>query len=95
MSKITETNFEQDYQAALKEYLARVTATFGDRVLSATLFGSKARRDDTPDSDIDVLLIVNTDWPDSASPQEPFPARLVAKPTTLTSSLREESPSPQ
>ena len=46
---------------AVKDLLATVKNTFGDRILRAALFGSKARGDDTPASDIDLLLIVTDD----------------------------------
>jgi predicted nucleotidyltransferase len=36
---------------------------YGSDILSVTLFGSKARGDDTPHSDIDVLIVVaDEDW---------------------------------
>ena len=34
-------------------------AHFGPRLIYAALFGSKARGDDTPDSDVDVLLVLS------------------------------------
>ena len=64
MSEILEANFDQDYRAALQDFLARATHTFGKRILAATLYGSKARGDDTLDSDVDVVLIVSADDPD-------------------------------
>jgi len=64
MSEPIEANFDPAYQAAVKEYLARAVAVAGEGVLSATLYGSKARGDDTRDSDIDLLLIITGDHPD-------------------------------
>jgi len=64
MNEIIEANFDQDYRAALDNFLARAMTAFGDRILSATLYGSKARGDDAPDSDVDVVLIVSADDPD-------------------------------
>ena len=48
-------------QEAVKSFLIRLRMTFPDRVLQAILFGSKARGDSHPDSDIDILLIVDSD----------------------------------
>lgn len=48
----------QDRQA-LEDFLTRVRTALGDRVLALKLFGSKATGRDNPDSDIDVLVVVN------------------------------------
>lgn len=45
-------------RAAVKDFLARVHTAFGDQAREAMLFGSKARRESTDYSDIDVLLII-------------------------------------
>ncbi len=42
----------------MKDFLARIRSEFGDQTREAMLFGSKARRDSTDYSDIDVLLII-------------------------------------
>ncbi len=46
---------------ALVEFLAAIQAAHGEKILRAALFGSKARGDSTPDSDIDLLLVVTDD----------------------------------
>jgi predicted nucleotidyltransferase len=48
-------------RAALSEYLARIRDRFPGRILSATLFGSKARGDSDPESDIDLLVVVDAE----------------------------------
>ncbi len=43
---------------ALMEYLTRLQFLCGDRLLRVILFGSKARGDSHPESDIDLLVVV-------------------------------------
>lgn len=43
---------------ALMEYLTRLHFLCGDRLLRVILFGSKARGDSHPESDIDLLVVV-------------------------------------
>jgi predicted nucleotidyltransferase len=45
--------------AALEEFLRGARSALGENLLEAKLFGSKATGKDQPDSDIDVLLVVN------------------------------------
>jgi predicted nucleotidyltransferase len=45
----------------LKQFKNSLKQTLGCRLVELKLFGSKARGDDQPDSDIDVLVIVTTD----------------------------------
>lgn len=50
-------------QAAIDSFLARLYEDHGYRIFDSILFGSKARGDSEPDSDIDILLIVDQeDW---------------------------------
>ena len=42
----------------LAEFRAALTRALGERLAGAYLFGSQARGDATPDSDIDVLVVV-------------------------------------
>lgn len=45
--------------AALEEFLRGVRSALGENLIEAKLFGSKATGKDQPDSDIDVLVVVN------------------------------------
>jgi uncharacterized protein len=45
--------------AALEEFLGNLRSALGKNLLEAKLFGSKATGRDQPDSDIDVLVVVN------------------------------------
>jgi predicted nucleotidyltransferase len=45
--------------AALEEFLRSLRSALGKNLLEAKLFGSKATGKDQPDSDIDVLIVVN------------------------------------
>ena len=44
-------------RSAVLDFLARINSTYGRQIQKALLFGSKARGEANPDSDIDVLLI--------------------------------------
>jgi len=46
-------------RAASEELVRRLHAQHPDRILSTVLFGSVARGDFTPDSDIDVLVVTD------------------------------------
>ena len=46
-------------QQAVREFAAKARELLGERLLGLKLFGSKARGDDTPESDIDVLVEVD------------------------------------
>jgi predicted nucleotidyltransferase len=46
-------------RAALEELRVRIHHEFPDRAFRMTLFGSRARRDAEPDSDMDVLLEID------------------------------------
>jgi predicted nucleotidyltransferase len=46
---------------AIDEFIATIQLAHGEKFLRAALFGSKARGDTTPYSDIDILLIVTDD----------------------------------
>lgn len=48
-------------QSILKEFKNRLKEVLESQLLELKLFGSKARGDDKPNSDIDVLVIVTTD----------------------------------
>ena len=48
-------------QRAIESFLARLWAQYPERIFQAILFGSKARGDSQPESDIDILLIADED----------------------------------
>ena len=50
-------------KSALKQFKADLEQTLGGQLIELKLFGSKARGNDQPDSDMDVLVIVTgDDW---------------------------------
>ena len=48
-------------RAAITAYVAHIRSRFPGRILSITLFGSKARGDADAESDIDLLVLVDTE----------------------------------
>ncbi len=48
-------------QVAVTEYIACIRDRFPDRILAVILFGSKARGDFDDESDIDLLVLVDTE----------------------------------
>lgn len=48
-------------QQALAEFVHELQKQFDGLVRSVLLFGSKARGDSTPDSDLDILIVVDSD----------------------------------
>lgn len=50
-------------QAALSAYVERVSSLFPDDVVAIILYGSQARGDARPDSDIDVLVVLRQELP--------------------------------
>ena len=58
------TQLKPQERAALDEYLDRLRARFGDRVLRVILYGSRARGEGDAESDLDVLVVVDDgDYP--------------------------------
>ncbi len=50
-------------RAALADFLARLREHYADEVVSVRLFGSRARGEGGPESDLDVLVVVRSeDW---------------------------------
>jgi predicted nucleotidyltransferase len=48
-------------QRAITEYVAQIRDRFPGRIVSVTLFGSKARGDGDAESDIDLLVLVDVE----------------------------------
>ena len=46
---------------AILEFVHLLEERFGDRISSVALFGSKARGESIPDSDLDLLVVVDSD----------------------------------
>ncbi|MEA2081259.1 MAG: nucleotidyltransferase domain-containing protein [Elusimicrobiota bacterium] len=54
--KINEANLKANELKALREFKSRLLEKFSDAEI--TLYGSKARGDSTPESDIDLLILM-------------------------------------
>jgi uncharacterized protein len=63
-------------QEAIKVLVQRFYDRYGDRVRSAVLFGSKARGDAGPESDIDLLVTLSDDDPQLRSGVRRLAARV-------------------
>lgn len=51
----------EEEKSALREFKSRLQKVLGNQLIELKVFGSKARGDDRPDSDIDMLVIVSSD----------------------------------
>jgi predicted nucleotidyltransferase len=58
---VTSLIIAPDDRRALLKFLEFLYETIGERIVAVSLFGSKARGDSGPDSDIDVLVILTED----------------------------------
>jgi predicted nucleotidyltransferase len=57
------THLQVNEQAAIQEFTARLLQQGDGRVVDVWLFGSKARGDFEPDSDLDLLIVLESvDW---------------------------------
>jgi uncharacterized protein len=54
------TNLNEREEQALRDFLAKVAQRFGGNYLYSLMFGSKARGDAHPGSDIDVAVVMQT-----------------------------------
>jgi len=59
VNSVALSHLTVDEQAAIAEFTTLVQDQFPGRILSLTLFGSKARGDADAESDIDLLLLVD------------------------------------
>jgi predicted nucleotidyltransferase len=51
-------------ETAVDDFIARLRTAFADKLHGVVLYGSKVRSDATADSDIDLLIIMDSDdWP--------------------------------
>jgi predicted nucleotidyltransferase len=58
---VAGSTLSQQESEALREFAARIRAALGANLRDLRLFGSKARGDARPDSDLDVLVVVAGD----------------------------------
>ncbi len=59
--KIKRLNLSRTEQKAVNELKDRLAEKLGDRLRLFRLYGSKARGDARPDSDIDILIVIDKD----------------------------------
>ena len=50
--------FRPEIEALLDDFKQRLEALYGERLIEVVLFGSVARGEDTPESDVDVLVVL-------------------------------------
>lgn len=65
MSKVKSMNLSSKGERALRAYARTLEDQFGSQLLEVLLFGSRARNEASPDSDLDVAVIL-----DQASAQD-------------------------
>jgi predicted nucleotidyltransferase len=58
MATVAGISFGRQEQQALAAFAARMRARYGDRFGGLIVFGSRARRDHRPDSDLDVAVVL-------------------------------------
>ncbi len=58
---MTETTYTERLRTAAEDFARRVRTALGDRVGSIVLYGSVARGEAKPDSDVDVLVVGSAD----------------------------------
>jgi predicted nucleotidyltransferase len=61
----TKRRIEPEIAALLADLKRRLERRFGDRFIALYLFGSRARGDHDPDSDVDVAVILDQKLPQS------------------------------
>jgi predicted nucleotidyltransferase len=61
MPKVHLEHLTPTEQQAVLEFVHLLQERFNGRVRSALLFGSKARGEGSPDSDLDVLVVIDSD----------------------------------
>jgi predicted nucleotidyltransferase len=59
----TKRRIEPEIAALLADLKRRLERRFGDRFVALYLFGSRARGDHDPDSDVDVAVVLDQEMP--------------------------------
>ena len=62
MAAALPTSTPPAVRAAIAEAKARLEALYGDRLDRVVLYGSRARGDARPDSDVDLLVVLRGDY---------------------------------
>ena len=62
---VAKRTIEPEIAALLVDLKRRLERRFGDRLVALYLFGSRARGDHEPDSDVDVAVVLDQKLPDS------------------------------
>ena len=62
---VAKRTIEPEIAALLADLKRRLERRFGDRLVALYLFGSRARGDHEPDSDVDVAVVLDQKLPDS------------------------------
>jgi predicted nucleotidyltransferase len=57
-SAVSSTIEPLDTRTLLARIKSRLQAVYGDRLRGVVLYGSEARREATPDSDVDILILL-------------------------------------
>ncbi len=61
-TEVSHLNIQE--QIVIKTFLHRIEAEMGDQLLAVYLFGSRARGDAQPDSDIDLAVLLKESTPE-------------------------------
>ena len=69
---IAKRTLEPEIAALLAELKRRLERRFGDRLVALYLFGSRARGDHEPDSDVDVAVILDQKLPSPYTAKDPL-----------------------
>ena len=61
MNTVSLAHLSVTEQSALKTYVNLIRSRYPQRIMAVALFGSKARGDDDPESDLDLIVIVDSE----------------------------------